>query len=186
MSSVQPRRRNIVENMDANAGEPAAEDYFDERCDTTLLRRYKTKNTTPLGSYKTVNYAAGVRGGDMINPEYDQYNDNTEFNGHDETNGQYAAYAPCSSGNRNINIYDSENYLPQDMNSDWFDVMPEPISVKNKYLINVSRPIGVDTVSTTLKNPSLDLRGNPPCPKFVVSPWNQSSIEPDTNIKGLC
>ena len=64
--------------------------------------------------------------------------------------------------------------------------MPEAISVKNRHLINVTRAVGINTVGTSHKNGSYDLRGNPPCPKFVVSPWLQSSIEPDLNIKGLC
>ena len=64
--------------------------------------------------------------------------------------------------------------------------MPEPISAKHRHLINVSRPVGVNTIGNSLRNASWDLRGSPPCPKFVVSPWQQSTIEPDYNIKGLC
>lgn len=40
--------------------------------------------------------------------------------------------------------------------NEWFEVMPEPIKVKN---------------------PSYNIRGTRPCPKFVASPWAQSSIE---------
>ena len=64
--------------------------------------------------------------------------------------------------------------------------MPDAISVKNRHLINISKPIGVNTIGTSLRNPSHDIRGTPSCPKFVISPWLQSSIEPDHNLKGLC
>ena len=45
--------------------------------------------------------------------------------------------------------------------------------------------VGVNTVGQSLKNPSYDLRAAPACPKFTVSPWGQSTIEPDFNIKNL-
>lgn len=45
--------------------------------------------------------------------------------------------------------------------------------------------IGVNTISSTLKNPSLDIRSNPIIPKQVVSPWNNSSYEPDIGKIGL-
>ena len=46
--------------------------------------------------------------------------------------------------------------------------------------------VGNDTVGSTKKNATYDLRGNVPCPKFSVSPWNNSTYEPDYNIKPLC
>ena len=46
--------------------------------------------------------------------------------------------------------------------------------------------IGVNTVGQTLKNPSHDIRGTIYCPKIAnVSPWQQSTIEPDFNLKSL-
>jgi len=83
-------------------------------------------------------------------------------------------------------IFKSEEYLAKETNQNWFEVPPEPISIKNRHLINISRPIGVNTIGNSLRNPSYDLRGSPPNPKFIVSPWMQSTIEPDLNIKGLC
>ena len=46
--------------------------------------------------------------------------------------------------------------------------------------------IGVNTVGQSLKNASYDIRGTIANPKFAVSPWNNSTYEPDTNIKPLC
>ncbi len=40
---------------------------------------------------------------------------------------------------------------------------------------------GIDTISNTLKNPSYQLRSDPPIPKVQVGPWMQSTYEPDTN-----
>jgi len=44
---------------------------------------------------------------------------------------------------------------------------------------------GVDSIGSTLKNASLDLRREPPNPKRVVGPWRMSPIEPDPFKKSL-
>jgi hypothetical protein len=87
--------------------------------------------------------------------------------------------------NSQSNLFDLNNLMPQQTNPDWFEVIPDPISVNNRHLINVTRPVGINTVGTSLRNPSYDIRGSPACPKFVVSPWNQSSIDPDINLKPI-
>ena len=64
---------------------------------------------------------------------------------------------------------------------DCFDVS-DYINAKNRHLINVSKPIapiGVNTICSTSGN--YDIKGIPPNPKFVVSPWINSTIEPDTD-----
>jgi len=81
--------------------------------------------------------------------------------------------------------YDINQFTPKQSNKDWFEVI-ESIDVKNSQLINIYRPIGANTIGSSLKNASLDIRGNVPCPQTVVSPWLQSSIQPDHNIKSLC
>jgi len=40
---------------------------------------------------------------------------------------------------------------------------------------------GLNTQSSTLKNPNLQLRSDPLIPRRDVGPWNQSTIEADTN-----
>ena len=97
----------------------------------------------------------------------------------------------CNSVDFNRNYlkkYDSKNYLPQEVNDEWFDT--DFTQAKNKLnsdsLINTEKyVIGVDTVGQSLKNASYDIRGTVANPKFNVSPWNNSTYEPDYNIKPL-
>ena len=49
--------------------------------------------------------------------------------------------------------------------------------------MNSVRKFGVDTVGNSKRNATHDLRGTVACPKFVVSPWNNSTAEPDLNLK---
>ena len=93
------------------------------------------------------------------------------------------------TGNNEVSdeqLMNSNNYLPQETSNDWFNVLEEPTSIKNRHLITASKLIGVNTIGTSKKNASRDLRGNIPAPKIQVSPWNNSSIDPDMNIRSWC
>lgn len=102
-----------------------------------------------------------------------------------------------ASNNATVNIanikgtdaenYDSNEFMPQEKERDWFETI-ETVDVKSNNLINIYRPIGVNTIGSTHKNASYDIRGtnDAVCPKFTVSPWQQSSIEPDRSTNKLC
>lgn len=80
----------------------------------------------------------------------------------------------------------ASDLLPGYSKDSWFDNPDVGIKVEDANLMaDALAKIGVDTVGTTQKNPSYDLRGTIPCPKFVVGPWNNSSIEADINLKSL-
>ena len=85
-------------------------------------------------------------------------------------------------------LFKADELLPNDVNKDWFetDFTKAKVRVDQDNLINTERyVVGVNTVGQSLKNASYDLRAAPPNPKVTVSPWNQSSIEPDYNIRPL-
>jgi hypothetical protein len=90
------------------------------------------------------------------------------------------------SGSFDPDMYDPMNLLPQEKHDDWFEVIDEPVSLKNRHLVSLQQPLGINTIGQSLKNACLDLRGNPPNPKMSLSPWLNSTIEPDYNIKPLC
>ena len=81
----------------------------------------------------------------------------------------------------------SGDLLPKDENKDWFQVPNSKFDLMQAVNLEVPEiKIGLDTVGQSRKNASYDLRAAPPNPKFVVSPWSNSTIEPDYNIKSLC
>ncbi|ULY68630.1 hypothetical protein [Chlorella virus XW01] len=92
--------------------------------------------------------------------------------------------------NKNVvKKYDSKDYLPREVNDEWFDTdfSKAKIDSKDDKMIPTNRyVIGVNTVGQSLKNASYDIRGTVPNPKYTVSPWNNSTYEPDYNIKPLC
>lgn len=167
--------------------------YFtDADLDKDLIRKMTGPNTARNNKEKVINYAEGERGG--ASPNLDQFfeegnplneNENDNFLPNDPEN-KYASYG----GKPRKELSDEEKFnaselLPKEERQDWFeDVTPQKI--KNRHLINIYRPIGVNTVITSRKNGSLDIRGNPVNPKTFVSPFLNSSIDPDVNARGIC
>lgn len=75
-----------------------------------------------------------------------------------------------------------QELLPQDNSSTWAQVNPQGTgTLKDKNFLQAGHHIGINTVGQTLRNANLGLRSEPPCPQVVVSPWMQTTIEPDTN-----
>jgi hypothetical protein len=88
----------------------------------------------------------------------------------------------------NVTEYESSSFLPQEVNDEWFDTdfTKAKYTLNDDKMINTNRyMIGVNTVGQSLKNPAYDIRGTIPNPKYTVSPWNNSTYEPDTNIKAM-
>ncbi len=183
--SVDTSMKSVVIKADTTLNQSDAENL--------LLQKMTTKNTAPAGEYKKVSYADGARSGKSAS-DLDSFfelgdplnaSENSNFTPNDES-GPLASY----SGSPRKELSDDEKFnasalLPKEEKQDWFeDVTPQKI--KNRHLINIYRPIGVNTVITSRKNGSLDLRGNPVNPKTFVSPFLNSSIEPDVNARGIC
>jgi len=178
LSSVVIKEDNTLEKSDS---------------DKILLQKMTSKNSSVDGEYKKISYATGNRDSSSKNLD-DFFEQGTPLNSTDNTNflpndvsASHASYS-ASSPRKELNDDDKFNasaLLPQEEKQDWFeDVTPQKI--KNRHLINIYRPIGVNTVITSRKNGSLDLRGNPVNPKTFVSPFLNSSIEPDVNARGIC
>jgi hypothetical protein len=78
----------------------------------------------------------------------------------------------------------AEELLPQDNSSLWAQVNPSGEgSLKDRNFLQSGYHIGINTVGQTLRNANLQLRSEPPCPQVKVSPWIQSTIEPDLGRK---
>lgn len=76
--------------------------------------------------------------------------------------------------------------LPNDPNSKWAQVNPMGSGdIAGKNFLNAGALIGVDTVGQSNRNASWDLRSIPANPQVQVSPWMQSTIEPDLNRRPL-
>lgn len=182
-----------------SSGQTDSDDQNTNNNEELVVKKLINKLTSPNSAKsepKLSNYNNGVRG-NAGNSEWAQFFDHgsdltSSFNNYKNDSFLPNEEGPDHQSNTKLyakkqekpdEIFNVDKLLPQDIREDWFDVMPEPVSVKNRHLVNIVRPIGVNTIGASLRNPSLDFRGSPPCPKFVASPWLNSTIEPDINIK---
>ena len=76
--------------------------------------------------------------------------------------------------------------LPGDANSKWAQVNPSGQGeLGDQNFLSAGYHVGVNTVGQTLRNPNLQLRSEPPNPQMKVSPWLQTTIEPDSNRRPM-
>jgi len=88
----------------------------------------------------------------------------------------YGLPPSCSRGT----ISDPADLLPKDTNSQWAQLNPAGgADFKNVNLLKAGYNIGIDTVGSSLRNGNLQLRSEPPNPTTIVSPWMNTTIEPD-------
>jgi len=85
--------------------------------------------------------------------------------------------SPVARANAN---YDPSELLPKDVNSQWAQLNPAgSADFKNVNLLKAGHLIGIDTVGSSLRNANLQERSEPPNPTSSVSPWGNTTIEPD-------
>ena len=79
-----------------------------------------------------------------------------------------------------------QDLLPQDANSIWSQTVPSGQgSLGDQNFLNAGFHVGINTVGQSLRNSNLQLRSEPSNPQIKVSPWAQSTIEPDVNRRAL-
>jgi hypothetical protein len=80
-----------------------------------------------------------------------------------------------------------QELLPQDTPANqWSLANPQGSgSLKDKNFLQAGYHVGINTVGQTLRNANMQLRSDPPNPQVQVSPWQQTTINPDTNRKPM-
>ena len=80
----------------------------------------------------------------------------------------------------------ADELLPSDNSTLWAQVNPSGEgSLKDRNFLQSGYHIGINTVGQTLRNANQQLRSEPPNPQVKVSPWLQSTIEPDVGRKPM-
>ena len=83
-------------------------------------------------------------------------------------------------------VLSSADLLPRDANSLWAQVSPSGQgSLADQNFLTSGFHIGINTVGQTLRNANRQLRSEPLNPQVKVSPWMQTTIDPDINRRPL-
>jgi hypothetical protein len=199
---------SVVENLGDEGIEEAPQEEAVEEVATNdsdlvipqeneVANRMRSRNSAMNGEYRKHSYAEGARGNNGISEWENHFNttndiigsgmggNSDEFVPMDDGAGDMAMFredggARLADQNQDVNdVMNSSNLMPGEVRKDWYEVMDEPVSVKNHHLIAVTRPYGVNTIGTSNKNQSHDIRGDEACPRFNAGPFLNSSIEPN-------
>ena len=130
-------------------------------------------------------------GGDTVQPtttvtELTGYNNSGDF-------ADVLASVPQSENSGNavfktcdLNKISPEELLPSQNNTQFAKLNPTVASnLQNKNFLEAGAHIGLDTVGQSLRNASYDLRAETPNPRMNVSPWMNTTIQPDLAKKPL-
>jgi hypothetical protein len=101
----------------------------------------------------------------------------------------YVDYAPVNSSDSNLsglpsncsgqNTNAPSDLLPSDNNSAWGLKPQGSGDFMGVNFLQSGYLIGVDSIGSTLRNANQQLRSEPPNPQIMVSPWGNTTIEPD-------
>ena len=101
--------------------------------------------------------------------------------------GSAISVTPPVAATMNKEVINPADLLPKDTNNAWSAGLAPNNELKNVNLLTAGHHIGINTVGSSLRNANLQLRSEPPNPRDPnLSPWNNSTIEPDTTRKPLC
>lgn len=85
-----------------------------------------------------------------------------------------------SSDNSGQSTISASDLLPKDSNSQFQRLSPNGVgNLQDVNLLKAGYNNGIDTIGSSLRNANLQLRSEPPNPTSKVSPWMNSTIEPD-------
>ena len=99
--------------------------------------------------------------------------------------GSFMAVADLPSHANNQNSMNPSDLLPRDVNSEWSNINPASNDLKNLNLLSADQMIGINTVSSSLRNANYQERSEPIIPKKDIGPWGNSTIEPDNFRRSL-
>ena len=78
-----------------------------------------------------------------------------------------------------------EDLLPNANSENIWDTPANPGDISGANFLDAGHHLGVNTVGQSLRNANRQLRSEPPNPQVKVSPWQQTTIEPDVNRRPM-
>jgi hypothetical protein len=112
--------------------------------------------------------------------------DNSSYNNMDYLNSDENFQNERNDSNFPKEQLNADDLLPKDDSSLWAQVNPSGEgSLKDRNFLQSGYHIGINTVGQTLRNANQQLRSEPANPQVKVSPWLQTTIEPDMGRKPM-
>jgi hypothetical protein len=148
---------------------------------TNPLSEFEGMDNMEMEDNKQDSQLARVGGPKGASEEEDQ--EMTTGNTGDISEGMEDYSSPTQSVQQ-ASCYPSETLKPSELlpqgANDFSEMYPSGQGgLGDKNFLQAGFASGIDTVGQTLRNPNLQLRSEPLCSQVVVSPWMQTTINPD-------
>lgn len=103
-----------------------------------------------------------------------------------------SASRASTAAERSSSCYPKDELNPEDLipkdsaDSRWARMNPSGQGdIQDQNFLTAGYNMGIDTQGSSLRNANQQLRSEPPNSQFKVSPWNMTTIAPDTNRRPL-
>ena len=158
-------------------------DYDMDDEDMSLDDHSTSENMTDVNSNTTENYQNNDNSSNTEETFMD--NGNREgFQATDPTTNQNSSTGQAAP--ETGNGLNASDLLPYANDDEHAQLVPNGQgSIWDGANLNAGHHLGVDTVGSSLRNPNLQLRSEPPNPRVKVSPWNQSTIGTDLSHRNF-
>jgi hypothetical protein len=154
------------------------------------VMQYSNQKGNMADGFSGYAYESGTQGGNgQQKPQQQQMDGNSGGARPAEPAGQNEVYASVTGINTTSTgltptmkaaVANPSDLLPKDSNSAWAEFNPAGKGdLKNVSLLKAGYHIGIDTIGSSLRNANLQERSEPPNPTTAVSPWMNTTIEPD-------
>lgn len=156
---------------------------------TESFKQHSKQESEEQSRINNVKYNMEGRASGLENPVMNKINMLPKGGIVGENTMEHFSQDPSYGVERNLTSFPKEqlsaqDLLPQDNSSLWAQVNPSGEgSLKDRSFLQAGYNIGINTVGQTLRNANLQLRSEPPCPQIRVSPFLNSTIEPDVSRK---
>ena len=132
----------------------------------------------------TEDEVSASEGDEVGNATFQSVENNNQENNAEENNNNNANRLPSECYPKDV--LTPQDLLPGDSNSTWAQTVPAGQgSLGDQNFLNAGFHVGINTVGQSLRNANLQLRSEPPNPQVKVSPWLQTTIDPDVNRRSM-
>jgi hypothetical protein len=142
--------------------------FYPENYESVNRRNSQQHSSGSQGSSSSGNAPSGANDSTF-------YVDYAPLNPNDGNTTGIGMPANCNSQNMNT----PADLLPSDNNSGWGLKPMGTGDFMGVNFLNAGYLIGVDTIGSSLRNSNQQVRSEPPNPQIIVSPWHNTTIEPD-------
>ena len=164
-------------NLKNEKVEPEAEGFYFEAGHPDLVREEFDSNPAPVPGSEESQAAEESASEDEVQPRNDAA---VSQNTVESTPGPVKG-----PGCVQMDTVSPEDLLPNADSENIWDTPANPGDISGANFLDAGHHLGVNTVGQSLRNANRQLRSEPANPQVKVSPWLQSTIEPDCNRRPM-